>query len=414
MNQTQKRLSIINYAISITDVETIQLQVLKLAPLKTDEKLQEILTAIHAENYARAQRLITSYIETPPEDILQRRSQKAQAAMASEEQDIIDEFDLFVTSDREGKPQEIDINDFLVDPLPSETKKEKTKKETSVNYDALLNIDVDNVLTDNITLDAPDTATETFLNASKEKVKQHIDTSDIPKDTFFDAEETVKTETVNTETVQEAAPTEERIPTEEELLTQKDPFPELQPVLDTEEEKILSPYKAIPYIEQKLTNIQKEYPPVEESHKSFESVQNLLSKISKEGYTEEEIVETLEAIKALTEETHYAEAAELLLTCAATESKFAQFMLARELYKGVLLEQNISEGFSRMYSLAMEDYPEALCDLAQFYEHGVGIDKDKKKAEQYYKEAMEFGIKRAAKHHARLTKQGRGLFGSRK
>ena len=98
MNQTKKRLSIINHAISITDVETIQLQVLKLALLKTDEKIQEIVTAINAENYAQAQRLINQYIEAPTDNILQRTSQKAQAAMAAEDQAIIDEFDLFITS----------------------------------------------------------------------------------------------------------------------------------------------------------------------------------------------------------------------------------------------------------------------------------------------------------------------------
>ena len=57
-----------------------------------------------------------------------------------------------------------------------------------------------------------------------------------------------------------------------------------------------------------------------------------------------------------------------------------------------------------MQSLALEDYPEALCDLAQFYEHGIGTGKDKKKAEQLYKEATEFGIKRAEKHYTRLKK----------
>jgi len=47
MNQTQKRLNIIKLAISIGDNETIQLQMLKLAPLKTDRKIQEILQGLH-------------------------------------------------------------------------------------------------------------------------------------------------------------------------------------------------------------------------------------------------------------------------------------------------------------------------------------------------------------------------------
>ena len=58
----------------------------------------------------------------------------------------------------------------------------------------------------------------------------------------------------------------------------------------------------------------------------------------------------------------------------------------------------------------LEDYPEALCDIAQFYEHGIGVSRNKKKAEQFYKEAMDFGIKRAEKHYNRLKKQNRGFF----
>ena len=97
MNQTKKRLSIINHAISITDVETIQLQVLKLAPLKTDQKIQEIVTAIQAENYAKAQGLINAYIEAPTENIIQRTSQEDKNMINQEDQAIIDEFDLFIT-----------------------------------------------------------------------------------------------------------------------------------------------------------------------------------------------------------------------------------------------------------------------------------------------------------------------------
>ena len=156
--------------------------------------------------------------------------------------------------------------------------------------------------------------------------------------------------------------------------------------------------------------MKKQYPPIERTYEKFDSVENLLRKISQDGYTEEEIEETLTTIKKLTEESKETEAAQLLLVCAATESKFAQFMLGRELFKGALLIKDIPEAFAQMHSLALEDYPEALCDLAQFYEHGIGTSKDKKKAEQFYKEAMEFGIKRAEKHYNRLKKENRGFF----
>ena len=410
MNQTKKRLSIINHAISITDVETIQLQVLKLAQLKSDLKIQEIVKAIQAENYAQAQGLINQYIETPTENILQRTSQKAQAAMAEEDQAIIDEFDLFVTSGTAEKPQEIDINDFLLDELPARTKVE-TKKVDHSDYDALLNIDIDNVLTDNIEMDVSHTSKDTFFDSPKEETKHAIDTSHIPKDTFFDTPETVKEEPIKVET-----PKEETIAEEKETFTQvktpskEESLKELKPVIKTEEETRSHHYKAIPYIAQKLNSMKKQYPPIERSYEKFDSVENLLTKISQEGYTEEEIEETLTYIKKLTEESKETEASLLLLVCAATESKFAQFMLARELYKGTLLTKDVLEAFTQMHSLALEDYPEALCDLAQFYEHGIGTSKDKKKAEQLYKEAMDFGIKRAEKHCKRLKKENQGFF----
>jgi len=414
MNQTQKRLSIINHAISITDVETIQLQVLKLALLKTDLKIQEIVAAIQAENYAKAQGLINQYIETPTDNIMQRTSQKAQAAMAAEEQAIIDEFDLFVTSNANEKPQEIDINDFLLDELPVQTKVE-TKKVDHSDLDTLLNIDVDHVLTDNIELDVAHTSKDTFFESPKETSQPSTDIHPLDRDTFFDPEESedapITKEAPSDETLTEKTLTKEtetfiekEMPSEDELL--KEPKPAIQ----TEEETRSYHYKAIPYIDQKLNTMKKQYPPVEKTYEKFDSVENLLRKISQDGYTEEEIEETLTYINKLSEEDKKTEATQLLLVCAATESKFAQFMLGRELFKGVLLTKNIPEAFTQMHHLALEDYPEALCDLAQFYEHAIGTDKDKKKAEQLYKEAMEFGIKRAEKHYRRLKKENRSFF----
>ena len=411
MNQTQKRLSIINHAISITDVETIQLQVLKLALLKTDLKIQEIVTAIQAENYAKAQGLINQYIETPTDNnIMQRTSQKAQAAMAAEEQAIIDEFDLFVTSNANERPQEIDINDFLLDELPVQTKVE-TKKVDHSDFDALLNIDVDHVLTDNIALDIAYTSKDTFFESPEETDTQSIDTHPIARDTFFDTEEIEEEKTMIEKSVNEEHMTKEtetfiqkEMPSKDELLK------ELKPSIRTEEETRSYHYKAIPYISQKLNSMKKQYPPRERTYEKFDSVENLLRKISQDGYTEEEIEETLTTIKTLTEESKETEAAQLLLVCAATESKFAQFMLARELFKGVLLTKDLPEAFAQMHSLALEDYPEALCDIAQFYEYGIETNQDKKKAEQFYKEAMEFGIKRAEKHYHRLKKENRGFF----
>ena len=149
---------------------------------------------------------------------------------------------------------------------------------------------------------------------------------------------------------------------------------------------------------------------MQETLEVFPSVKAWLLQISTDGYSEEDIDTMIKKIEALSVE-HKEEAAQLLLITAATESKYAQFRLARILYKGDILQKNLSESFTIINRLAThDDYPEAICDLAQFYEYGIGIDKDKKKAEFLYEEAMNSGIKRAMDHYERIKKQNSGLF----
>ena len=169
-------------------------------------------------------------------------------------------------------------------------------------------------------------------------------------------------------------------------------------------------YKAIPYIDQKFKNMHVQYPPVEETMERFPSVNTWLLKISNDGYSEHDIEEMIKKIESLSNE-NIAEAAQLLLITAATESKYAQFRLARILFRGEILQKNLAESFTIINRLATnDDYPEAICDLAQFYEHGIGITKDKKKAELLYGEAMNLGIKRANANYERIRKENKGLF----
>jgi len=348
--------------------ETIQLQILKLSPLKTDERVQEIIKGLQAGNYAQTQALITEYIETPTEEILQRTSQNEKPVLEDEEA-IIKEFDLFkVKTDEEEKRREI-------------------------NFDSLLNLKSDDILTENI----------------------DISQTSLPKDDFFHSEEPEKktgeeivggkTEDFNTDTSE----SNEAYKKNPEESNNKQNVP-----LHTFTKKRISEpsvYEAIPYIDQKLKNMQTQYPPLETAEESSPSVDAWLTKIANEGYTEKDVEAIMEEVQKLTEEGKKAEAAQLLLISAATQSKFAQFMLARSLFKGDLLEKNLAEAFTLINRLAMDDdYAEAICDLGQLYEHGIGINKDKKRAEELYKEAMELGIKRACAHYERVHKQNKGLF----
>jgi hypothetical protein len=405
MNQTQKRLSIIKLAISITDIETIQLQLLKLTPIKTDAKIQEILSLLQAGNYAQAQGLITDYIDSAPEEILQRTSQDGKQVISDEDQAIIDEFNLFVTpkSNSTQESIEIDINDY------GSIKPKITKdKHTTIDFDSLLNLDANDVLKDNINIDISHTNTEkttkdTFFQSEiEETFNALLEDAPIEKDTFFEeAQEEILDFNSNGSLDSEEMTTDIR---------EKRKETDMINASSTEEKVVTVSYAPMPHISQKLISMKKQYPPIQKSYEKFDTVETLLVKIAHKDYTEVEIEETINYIYKRIEEAQYTEAAQLLLVCAATESKFAQFILARELYTGSVLTKNINESFTLMNTLAHDDYPEALCDLGQFYENGIGTTPDSMKAESLYKEAVNLGIKRAKKHYTRLKKQNRGFF----
>ena len=496
MNQTKKRLSIINLAISITDIETIQLQILKLRLLKTDEKIQEIVETLQAENYAQAQALIKTYIETPNNIILQRTFQKEKERQEAKEKEIIEEFDLF-TVPSEEEPSEIktiDLDDMLA------MEKERIESPTPLtekddhNFDALLNMSSEDIMPDNIEIDLTTSDKNDFWKSDEE-----IEENPVEKDTFFDTFSTTENineereeDTTNTDFTQVPVPeneaieeeTKNEVPTfdntenaEYDIETLIKPLPDTEPEEivvkeetpasnDTEEtptpiipmdesmekeidedeidkqesfftqntEETLAPltpnsvetkvkseetsetaketiqYKAIPYIDKKFLNMQVQYPSNETLSESFPSVSAWISKISQEGYSEEEVEKILEYIESC-QSKNPSEAAQLLLITAATESKYAQFQLARALFKGELLQKNLPEAFTIINRLAVnDDYPEAICDLAQFYEYGVGIEKDKDKALDLYEEAMNLGIKRATQHFERLQNERKRFF----
>jgi hypothetical protein len=446
MNQTKKRLAIIKLAISMTDTETIQLQVLKLGLLKTDSKMRDILAMLNDHNYAQAQRLISAYIESPTETtIIQRTSQdekvipeekplpkevpptpeeamlEAKEPILEEEkpltlkekiqqakdQAIIEQFELF-TEESEEKIEEVQEEvsyDALLDIAP----KPKQMSTEKINYDALLNVTPDDVLPDNIELDISEEPKNDFF---KEKLTIVQDKED--KDNFFD----------NTEELEK--PVESNIKdivTQENFVNNSFEDKNLTPLssdnksmdndVNTEKKDTTqtsdTQYKSISYIDQKFKNMLNQYPLTHNTNESFSSVDTWLVQISNAGYTEAEVEKVIKQTESLSQ-TNKSEAAQLLLITAATESKYAQFRLARALYKGEILQKNLPEAFTLINRLALnDDYPEAICDLAQFYEKGIGIAKDKKKAESLYKEAMDLGIQRAMDHYDRIRKENKSL-----
>ncbi len=171
-------------------------------------------------------------------------------------------------------------------------------------------------------------------------------------------------------------------------------------------------YPPISYIDQKFRNMRHQFPQIEESENGIvEEAKVLLKKIATQGYTEEDVKSAIVQFQKYKQAGKKAEAAQMLILAAASESKYAQLLLARELFKGEVLEIDYPEAFTQINRLSEHDYPEAICDLAQLYEYGYGIKKDKKTAILLYEEAAEMGIDRAEKHLERLTKK-KGMFSS--
>ena len=418
MNQTQKRLSIIKLAISIGDKETIQLQMLKLAPLKTDRKIQEILRGLQAENYAQTLPLITEYIETPPEAILQRTVQD-EIQTPEEDEAIIEEFDLFRVPAKETPEQTNEIVNIEEFENADTFDTSLPEKDEKINYDSLLNLQSDDILQGNIYIQQTrlEEEDDNFFE-NRNKTENFNYTEVIEKDDFFHNESAFpdplpeESDDIQTdENLQRELSDFENPTVPESVVT--DPGQSGTEAIEAEEtSETVTYYDPLPYIDQKFKNMLTQYPPVELPSRSYVSVNTWLQKIATEGYTETEIETLIETVMQRSKEDEKAEAAQLLLIAAATHSPYAQFILARALFKGDVLEQNLPEAFTLINRMAMDDdYPEAICDLAQLYEHGIGVEADEERAQALYKEAMERGIKRAKAHYERLSKTNKGLFG---
>ncbi len=167
-----------------------------------------------------------------------------------------------------------------------------------------------------------------------------------------------------------------------------------------EEEEL---YEKFAYMGQKFRNMLHQYPQLEEREEGVtEEVNAFIQMVSTQDYAESQVEAAIQRYQELKAEGKRAEAAQMLIAAATTESTFAQFMLARELFKGDVLVQNYPESFTQINRLAEEDYPEAICDLGQLYEYGIGIDKNKHHALLLYEEAAQMGVERAKNHYERL------------
>jgi hypothetical protein len=172
---------------------------------------------------------------------------------------------------------------------------------------------------------------------------------------------------------------------------------EIEPDLDEEL------YEKFAYMGQKFRNMMHQYPQLETCERGvIGEVRDFIHMVSTRDYAESQVEALIGWYQELKTEGKRAEAAQVLIAAATTESTFAQFMLARELFKGEVLQQNYPEAFTQINRLAEEDCLEAICDLGQLYEYGIGIGKNKRHALLLYEEAADMGVERAKRHFERL------------
>ena len=366
MNQTQKRLQIIKLAISIGDMETVHLQKSKLLALQADKHIKRIIEEIDAENYATTQSLIDAYIQMAPQMIVQRTPVEEEHH-SEEEERVIEEFELF----RTPTPQTTQ-NDALFTTF---------QEESTSAYE--------------------EPKQEPLSNVAEEQPKDDF-FYDLPSlEAFVPEEPTPPQPPLHQESI--PAPTSTVTPATEPTPRAKNA---IEQMLDESEDHY---YQPISYAYEKYTHLRTQYPPLFPSQTSFESVKQWLSHVSTEGYTESEVEEMIEKVTQLQHQGNMTEAAHLLLAIAATHSPFAHFMLARAIFKGELFEANSNEAFEMMKALVVDEaYPEAICDLAQMYESGIGTEPNLEEAYRLYREAANAGIKRAQRHCQRIEESQKG------
>ena len=176
---------------------------------------------------------------------------------------------------------------------------------------------------------------------------------------------------------------------------------------DKEEGKLYI-YEPIELLEDKYQALIKKFSSLEIN--DIDSIKHIINIFVNKAYSDDDIVGALEQFNEFKANGDIEEAVKIILLIASTDSPLAQFSFARELFKGDVLEQNYDEAFILMSKLAIKNYPDAICDLGQFYEYGVGTKKDRKRALILYQEAIDLGLDRASELYEKLNNSKQGIF----
>jgi len=393
VNQIKKRLEIIKIAISMTDSETIRLQLLKLEPFEIDPKLDEIIDLLKMKNYAQAQYLITDYIN--PTKIIEEESEKPKTKPQEKIQkekrhSILEEFQILMPTNKNIEEED-------------EEEQDESSYEVFPPHKVLLDI-----------RDEEDEFDEEEHDGDFDKEDIEADEEEIAD---FDAQHV---ETENDEEIdeEERRDEEDSIEQDEEIQnTQEDdaPFDKDENTSeeedDSDENELDERRKPTPIrdIQERFEQIYGVYNFAHETDTRYQSTKIWITQIKNRGVTDSSLQAMLRHIENLKGRDDTSEAAQLICVCAATNLQLGRLLLARELYRGKLVAQDEVEAYKIIHELAEEDYNEALCDLGQFYEFGVAVSKNEKKAKELYEKAIQEGLQRARPHLERVSKKS-GIF----
>ncbi len=410
MEEITLRFEIIRLAVELGDYETIDLQCGKLRSLSLDDRLNEIIDLLESKNFRQALYEMKHYHQSLEDEFFaekkkskgkkatQKKEWQDQGLFATEEEEDDEERTLdleeILRLSSEGATQVPDLEEDRYDLEPKLPQEKKSDEEIEMERP------VSEVPEPEEAEDLEEAAYETVeYEAVENRGSYEGEPSEEPEEELGKEEEEgwVQVEEKPRVAVEEP---------EEEPTTKVEPSL-VRPRREAGQEKRHPP---ISYIGQKFRNMIHQFPPLERSEVLPPEVERMRKQIAEEGYTEEEIEEFLKHYQEYKAKGRRAEAAQVLLLAAATESKFAQFLLARELFKGEVIQKDHAESFTQINTLADQNFAEAICDLGQFYEYGIGIGKDRQMALLLYEEAAELGVSRARKHYERL-KNSRGLKG---
>ncbi len=440
MEDIGSRFEIIQLAVKMGEHDTVKKQVEALRTLEIDDSISEILDLLESKNYRQALYMIKKYTETTEDDFFSDRDENSDDGKDDDDDNVagisekkeyhyeqgervlnLDDL-LEMTDDTRGTLEEYNSPDEIGARSGDDIVDDGNDAEGEL--DIVFGEDGAGESSDEGEEEAD---TETTDMSERSDIPSNIEGDRIGGGLFtkpgieHDAEK-VSTDGERSDANQVGGDIREDFALANNEMSRKKFGPESNDNDDAdtvskkeiESGDILSSsrkrYPPISYIGQKYKNMINQFPPLESEAPICPEVLNMQKTISERGYSEDDIAKFLKQYQRYKEEGDKDRAAQILLLAAATESKFAQFMLARELFRGDVLQEDHAESFTQINSLADQNFAEAICDLGQFYEHGIGISRDRQMALLLYEEAAEMGVERAKKHYERLG-GSKGLFG---